>query len=303
MKRLLALLLCLGLLFSLAACELDTSGSTTSSSTASGDTPETAQVSAEFDYSEIPDWTGTTYYVVNNNAPYFTEDELTTENYEYFSPLDSLGRCGTCVGCLDETNMPTGEREDIRSVKPTGWQHVEYDFVDQLSLYNRSHLLAYMLTGENANPQNLITGTRYLNYDGMLPFENLVGDYIRETGNHVLYRVTPVFEGEDLIARGVLMEAESVEDQGEGVYYCVWIWNVQPGVGIDYATGDNWEEDNAIDEDDVSGSYVLNTNSHKFHNIYCEGVQNMNEANKKNYTGLRESLLDDGYTPCPVCTP
>ena len=138
--------------------------------------------------------------------------------------------------------MPTEERGSIGSVKPSGWQTVKYDFVDGKYLYNRCHLLGYQLTGENANEQNLITGTRYLNVDGMLPFENMVADYVKETDNHVMYRVTPVFDGAELVARGVLMEAYSVEDGGDGVEFCVYCYNVQPGVKIDYATGDSEEE-------------------------------------------------------------
>ena len=164
---------------------------------------------------------------------------MTSESFEYYSDLDELGRCGTAYSSVGTDLMPTEKRGSISKVKPSGWQVSKYDFVDGKYLYNRCHLIGYQLTAENANEKNLITGTRYLNVDGMLPFENLVADYVKETENHVLYRVTPVFEGNNLVASGVLMEAESVEDAGDGVEYCVYVYNVQPGVEIDYATGEN----------------------------------------------------------------
>ena len=192
---------------------------------------------------EIPAYDGTPYTAVNGNVPGFTEEELTTEAFELNSELDSLGRCGVAYANICQELMPTEKREDIGRIKPTGWQSVQYGNVDGRSLYNRCHLIGFQLAGENANEKNLITGTRYMNVDGMLPFENLVADYVKETGNHVLYRVTPIFEGTELVARGVQMEAMSVEDGGEGVYFNVYAYNVQPGIGIDYATGDNWLEE------------------------------------------------------------
>ena len=192
---------------------------------------------------EIPAYDGTPYTAVNGNVPGFTEEELTTEAFELYSELDSLGRCGVAYANICQELMPTEKREDIGRIKPTGWQSVQYGNVDGRSLYNRCHLIGFQLAGENANEKNLITGTRYMNVDGMLPFENLVADYVKETGNHVLYRVTPIFEGTELVARGVQMEAMSVEDGGEGVYFNVYAYNVQPGIGIDYATGDNWLEE------------------------------------------------------------
>ena len=191
------------------------------------------------DLAAIPAYSGEPYAVVNGNIPYFTESDLTSESFEYYSDLDELGRCGTAYSSVGTDLMPTEKRGSISKVKPTGWQVSKYDFVDGKYLYNRCHLIGYQLTAENANEKNLITGTRYLNVDGMLPFENLVADYVKETENHVLYRVTPVFEGDNLVASGVLMEAESVEDAGDGVEYCVYVYNVQPGVEIDYATGEN----------------------------------------------------------------
>lgn len=194
---------------------------------------------------EIADYDGSPYAEINGNVPNFTEEDLTTEPFELYSELDDLGRCGVACANICKELMPTEKRGDIGHIKPTGWQSARYDSVDGQSLYNRCHLIGFQLAGENDNRQNLITGTRYMNVDGMLPFENLVADYVKETGNHVLYRVTPVFQGTELVARGVQMEAMSVEDGGEGVYFNVYAYNVQPGIGIDYATGDNWLEEGA----------------------------------------------------------
>lgn len=188
---------------------------------------------------EIPEYSGQAYVAINGNQPFFTEEDFTVQSYETYSELDSLGRCGVAQANIGQDLMPTEDRGSISSVKPSGWQKSSYDFVDGKSLYNRCHLIGWQLTAENANRQNLITGTRYLNVTGMLPFENMVADYIKETDNHVLYRVTPIFEGNDLVAQGVLMEAWSVEDNGEGVCFNVFCYNVQPGVVIDYATGEN----------------------------------------------------------------
>lgn len=185
------------------------------------------------------------YTIINDNKPYFEESDYTTVAFEEYSELDTLGRCGVAYANVCKEIMPTTERGSISSVKPSGWQSVQYDSVDGKYLYNRCHLIGYQLAGENANKQNLITGTRYLNIEGMLPFENMVADYIEETNNHVLYRVTPVFEGDNLVASGVLMEARSVEDDGEGIEFCVYCYNIQPGIKIDYATGDSIESDNA----------------------------------------------------------
>lgn len=191
----------------------------------------------------IPEFDGTTpYVIINENTPFF-EDEKTDESYEIYSELDSLGRCGVTIACIGIDIMPTEERGSIGHVKPSGWQSVKYDIVDGKYLYNRCHLIGFQLAGENDNKKNLITGTRYMNVDGMLPFENMVADYVKETGNHVLYRVSPIFDGTDLVARGVLMEAMSVEDGGEGILFCVFVYNAQPGIVIDYATGESRLED------------------------------------------------------------
>ena len=188
----------------------------------------------------IPPYDGTPYVVLNDNQPSVTEEDMTDVSYEFYSDLDELGRCGVTEACIGRDLMPTEKRGDISSVKPTGWVQNQYDFVDGKSLWNRCHLIGFQLAGENANECNLLTGTRYLNVEGMLPFENLVADYVKETDNHVLYRVTPAFQGTELVARGVQMEAYSVEDSGDGVCFNVFCYNVQPGVEIDYATGDNW---------------------------------------------------------------
>ena len=190
-----------------------------------------------FSLSSIAEYTDKPYVAVNGNVPYFTESELTDQSYEYYSDLDALGRCGTACASIGQDLMPTESRGSIGMVKPSGWHTVRYDdLVDGKYLYNRCHLIGFQLTGENANTKNLITGTRYLNIEGMLPFENMVADYVKENGNHVMYRVTPIFEGDNLLANGVLMEGYSVEDKGAGVSYCVFAYNVQPGIEIDYST-------------------------------------------------------------------
>lgn len=283
-----------------------------------------------FSLQEIPAYSGTPYTEVNSNRPYFTEADMTTQSFETYSELDSLGRCGTAYANVGQDLMPTESRGEIGAVKPTGWHLVKYDNVDGKFLYNRCHLIAYMLTAENANPQNLITGTRYLNTQGMLPFETKVCDYVKNTGNHVLYRVTPVFEGDNLLANGVLMEAYSVEDAGEGICFCIFAYNVQPGIGIDYATGDNWAENGATSQEAAEPvvvetpvpspevqvlpdtpapqepqgtTYVLNTNTMKFHYSTCSSVDDMKEKNKQIYTGSREEIINMGYVPCKRCNP
>ena len=189
--------------------------------------------------SDIPEYSGNAYVYINNNIPFFEEVDLTTTSYEKYSDLDSLGRCGVAIANIGQDLMPTEERGSIGSVKPTGWHTVRYQGIDGNYLYNRCHLIGYQLSGENANEKNLITGTRYLNVEGMLPFENMVADYVEETNNHVLYRVTPIFEGDNLLASGVLIEAKSVEDNGAGIQFNVYCYNVQPGIEIDYETGDS----------------------------------------------------------------
>ena len=256
---------------------------------------ETASVSA------VPPFSGEPYVVLADNVPGFTKEELTSKSYETYSPLDRLGRCGVAQACVGTDLMPTEERGSIGSVKPTGWQTVKYDCVDGKYLYNRCHLIGYQLSGENANKENLITGTRYMNVDGMLPFENMVADYVKETGNHVLYRVTPIYDGDNLVAGGVQMEALSVEDGGEGICFNVYVYNCQPGVSIDYATGESQLDENAIS--DVEASYILNRNSKKFPLPSCSGASSISEANRQEYTGSRDELLVRGYEPCGSCKP
>ena len=192
---------------------------------------------ADFSLEDVAAYTDQAYVAVNDNQPYFSEYDLTGQSDEFYSELDGLGRCGTACARVGVDLMPTEKRESISQVKPSGWQNAKYDNVDGKYLYNRCHLIGFQLSGENANEKNLITGTRYLNVDGMLPFENMIADYVKETENHVMYRVTPVFEGDNLVASGVLLEAQSVEDQGEDLQFCVYVYNVQPGITIDYATG------------------------------------------------------------------
>lgn len=261
---------------------------------------------------EIPQFQEVPYVEINGNQPGFLEDEKAAESFEKYSDLDSLGRCGVAFACIGKDLMPTEDRESISQVKPSGWQTAKYDFVDGKYLYNRCHLIGFQLTGENANEENLITGTRYMNVEGMLPFENMVADYITETENHVLYRVTPIFEGKELVARGVQMEAWSVEDNGEGICFNVYVYNNQPGVSIDYATGESWADDgkaNASDHSESTGEqsqaekYILNTSSHKFHLPDCPFVDDIQEKNKEEYQGNREDLIAEGYEPCGNCHP
>lgn len=292
-----------------------------------------------FNAADVPAYSGEPYTAVNNNEPYFTSDNLTTEAFENYSELDALGRCGVAYANVCLETMPTEKRGSISEVKPTGWHSVKYDNVDGKSLYNRCHLIGYQLTDENANQQNLITGTRYLNVDGMLPFENMVADYVKETDNHVLYRVTPIFTGDNLVADGVLMEGYSVEDEGDGICFCVYAYNVQPGITIDYATGDSWLSSEKGNSDSSSGGnsavsqsaadksgtqqaavqtesvketsapvstgteYILNTNTKKFHYPSCSSVKQMKASNKKEYTGSRDDLIAQGYDPCKKCNP
>ena len=261
----------------------------------------TPQQQAAIGLSSLPEYSGQAYVELNNNVPFFTEEDLTSASFEEYSPLDELGRCGTAYACISTDLMPTEPRGSIGQVKPSGWKIAKYDFVDGKYLYNRCHLIGFQPTGENANEQNLITGTRYLNVTGMLPFENLTADYIKETGNHVLYRVTPVFTGDELVARGVVMEAMSVEDKGDGVLFNVYCYNVQPGVTIDYATGDSALDGTTDEGEQVS--YILNTNTKKFHLPSCPSVNEMKPEYRQEYDGSRTILEAQGYSPCGRCKP
>lgn len=256
-----------------------------------------------FSFSDIPTYSDAAFAVIHNNVPYFTEDEITAESFENYSPLDLLGRCGVCVASIGPDIMPTDERGPIGSVKPTGWHSIKYDGIDGKFLYNRCHLLGFQLTGENANERNLITGTRYLNTDGMLPFENMVADYVKETGNHVMYRVTPVFEGDNLLAHGVLMEGYSVEDDGAGILFCVYCYNVQPGISIDYLDGSSEKSADIPTRKPEEISYVLNMSSRKFHKPSCSSVEKISPQNRKDTDSSKDKLLSEGFSPCGSCNP
>lgn len=259
----------------------------------------------EISLQDIPKYTNEPYVVINDNNPFFTEEDYTETSFETYSELDELGRCGVAYANVGVDIMPTEKRGEIGHVKPTGWKSVKYDIVEGKSLYNRCHLLGFQLTGENANKENLITGTRYFNVDGMLPFENMIADYVKETENHVLYRVTPMYEGENLVADGVLMEAWSVEDNGEGVCFNVFAYNVQPGIVIDYATGDSAlaEQKTQVQSGTENNTYILNTSGKKFHRPNCSSVANMAPENKKEYTGKKADLIAQGYESCGRCNP
>lgn len=261
----------------------------------------------------IPAYDGRAYVAVNNNEPFFTDSDMTTTAFENYSDLDSLGRCGVAYANICKDIMPTEERGKIGMIKPSGWHTVKYDVIKDRYLYNRCHLIGYQLAGENANPKNLITGTRYLNVEGMLPFENLVADYVNNTGNHVLYRVTPMFSGSNLVANGVLIEAKSVEDNGGGIFFNVYCYNVQPGVGINYENGDSWldgttgsassgsdssaAENSAADSSNSETMVHITATGKKYHRAGCRTL-------KKSDT---EVTLDEaksmGLSPCGICNP
>lgn len=254
----------------------------------------------------------------NGNVPYFTKDEIVKESYEHYSDLDELGRCGVAMACIGVDLMPKEgeERGSISSVKPSGWDQEEYSasIVPGRFLYHRAHLIGWQLTAENANKKNLITGTQSMNTKGMILFENMVADYLKEEpGNHVMYRITPDFKDQKLVASGVLMEAYSVEDEGEGVSFCVYIYNSQPGIEIDYKTGKSQlanitnqpsgTPEETPEETPEGETYILNTSTKRFHAPGCSGISTMKDENKQVYTGKREDLIDDGYTPCGSCNP
>lgn len=314
---LIALLLCLSVLVGCSAGE-STSGtsssgttrpqSTTSSTTTTvipttSTTTTVAPKDEVFDLADVPAYSGEPVAVVHGNIPYFTEDDYTTEGFETYASLDTLGRCGVAYACVCLETMPTEPRGDIGSVKPTGWHSVQYSCVNGGSLYNRCHLLGWQLTGEDANKSNLITGTRYLNEEGMLPFENMIADHIKEKDIHVLYRVTPIFEGDNLLASGVLMEGWSVEDEGETVCFCVYAYNVQPDIEIDYATGESKYVGEDIPTLDPTVTYIANKSKGKFHYPTCSSVTAMSEKNKVFFYGTREEVIAAGYSPCGSCNP
>lgn len=266
-------------------------------------------VTSENWFDSVPEYRGTPYIEINNDIPFFSAaDKQNREAFEIYSDLDALGRCQVAYANICEELMPTEDREaSLNSVTPAGWHQNQYH---GKWLYNRCHLIGYQLAAENANEKNLITGTRYFNVEGMLPFENTVADYIDDNpSNHVLYRVTPVYKEEnDLVAYGVLMEAWSVEDNGYGCQFCVFVYNVQQGVEIDYATGENREATEDISSADSSqnktgDTYILNINSKKFHKEDCSSGKRIGEKNKSVYTGQRDELISQGYTPAECCNP
>ena len=252
---------------------------------------------------QVPEYSGEPFSVLNGNIPLFTEEDITDESYEYYGDLDALNRCTVTMASIGRDLMPTEDRGNIGQVKPTGWVTAKYDFVDGKYLYNRCHLIGFQLTGENANAENLITGTRYMNVDGMLPFENMVADYIKETGNHVLYRVVPVFEGDNLVADGVTMEAWSVEDDGEGICFYVYIYNVQPGVEIDYATGESRLAQAVGESDEIVLAYVVNTSSKKFHDASCSQAESIKPENRETFETTRSQMIAWDFTPAGCCKP
>ena len=294
----------------------------------------------------VPPYSGNAYADINGDVPFFTEEEMTSEAFHEYWPLDELGRCTGAYACVGPETLPRQKRGDISEVKPTGWNTNRYSDIDGEMLFNRCHLIGHLLTGQDANERNLVTGTRYMNTEGMLPFEESVRMYVEGTRHHVMYRVRPYFEGDNLVCSGVLMEARSVEDPR--VQFCAFCYNVQPGFEIDYTTGDNWravtskdeeihsiiadpeileeadarqagEETDALQTSEVTDSrrtaeapqeeaarevrYILNTNTRKFHLPYCSSVQDIKDKNKQESAEDRESLIDQGYTPCKLCSP
>ena len=335
MKKIIALLLTLVMVFSFTGCEIDAydtsslsnsseisidvesnissvvsshvSSKTESISQSVGGTP------APVKPSNIPAYSGKAYTIINNNIPSFSADELTTIGYEKYSPLDSLGRCGVALASCGKEIMPADgeERGNISSIKPTGWVQAQYSGVSGGYLYNRCHLIGWQLSAENANNKNLITGTRYLNTEGMLPFENMVADYIKETGNHVAYRITPIFEGNNLLASGVQMEAYSIEDNGNGICFNVYCYNVQPGITINYATGSSTSSstNSSSSSSTSSTSSQVTTSSTPSTTVYVwisgSGTKyhsNSSCSNMKNPSQVTKEVAESqGRTPCSKC--
>lgn len=272
---------------------------------------------------EIPEYCGAAYVEINGNLPFFTDDDITDVAFERYSPLDALGRCGVAFACIGTELMPTEERGEIASITPAGWEYKgvsnnnEYAFIEGGYVYNRCHLVGFQLAGENDNEQNLITGTRYLNIEGMLPFENMVADYVEKSENHVMYRVTPIYDGLDYIPQGVLMEAYSVEDSGLGICFCIFAYNVQPGVSIDYFTGVNVGDGSILPDvdgnrgdgsgesngDQVIVLYIISINSNKFHLSNSSCVERIKEENRKEFNCTRDEMIENDYVPCKICNP
>lgn len=313
---------------SAAAVQAGTAVAAAETGSGSQESGATFQRPMAFVEASIPSWNGADaiplsadgpWTAVNGNVPYFTEEDMAQGVFESYSDLDSLGRCGQAYALVCEELMPTEKRESIGMVKPSGWHTVKYPgIISDLYLYNRCHLIGFQLAGENANEKNLVTGTRYLNVTGMLPFEDEVADHVHETGHHVLYRVTPLFIGDEPVCRGVEMEALCTEDKGVtdggGVEFHVFAYNVQPGIGIDYATGESWALDGGnaaetaaetVPAQTAEGAmeYALNISSMKFHYPDCTGVAKANPDNIRLWTATRDELIEDGYSPCGICRP
>lgn len=293
-------------------------------------TAEPPKATIPFDYSVVPSYNGNASVQVNGNVPYFTDDEIqyakSNPGFEIYGDQDCLGRCTTAWASVGIETMPADgeERGEIGQINPTGWQTVEYDSVPGKYLYNRCHLLGWQLTNENSNAKNLITGTYAMSVDGMLKYEDDVASYVKSTGNHVLYRATPLFVGDELLARGVLIEARSLEDDGAGLQFCVWVYNAQAGITIDYADGSSSEtpllsaaeESTAVAEtesaeeatantatEEQTHTYILNTNTGKFHVMGCSQVKRMKDANKSEVESTRADMIARGYSPCQKCNP
>lgn len=255
----------------------------------------------------VPAYAGDPYVVIEDNVPQFSTNDAARLAFEDYTELDDFGRCGAAYACISQRLMPTEERGSIASVTPSGWINAEYDFIDGGYLYNRCHLIGYQLTGENDNERNLITGTRYMNIQGMLPFENMVADHIVEEDHFVLYRVTPVFGGNNLVASGVQMEAfcvdcgEDAESDEDKFMFNVFCYNVQPGVVINYATGESHAAE--LNFTGEEHSYILNTSSMKFHLEDCSGATAISADNREERTCTREELVFLGYAPCGSCNP
>ncbi len=305
---------------------------------------EPSNISDKTIQESIPKYSDSPYCNVNKGKPTFTQSEITTKSYEKLGELDSMGRCTSAMACLGEDLMPSEsqERGSISEIHPTGWRQVMYKSVTGEALYNRCHIIGWQLTGNDAVEENLITGTQYMNNEGMEPYESKIAQYIRSSGNHVMYRVTPVFKGKEKVARGVHMEAYSVEDKGSGISFNIYCYNVQPNISINYATGEsesNIEDDcdgyttsrngktyysknlkdssktqssNMTNSNKISTSssgstksdgYVLNTNTMRFHYSTCNSVKNMSSRNMESTNKSREELIKEGYTPCGSCNP
>ena len=313
------------------------------SSTATSISDATSLPSVYINDIEIPAYSGDAYTEINNNEPFFTKSDITTNEFETYSDLDRLGRCGVAFANISNYTMPTEERGKIGQVKPSGWHSIRYDNVDGKYLYNRCHLIGYQLAAENANKKNLITGTRYLNIVGMLDYENKVAEYVKTTNNHVLYRVTPIFYEQDLVSRGVLMEGYSVEDSGAGIKFNIFAYNIQPDININYATGDsclastgkpgmtidNMEVEEENDDESLSdvtnivisestsnpnmnghdiGTYespvfVVNKRTKKYHTQDCKWAAKISEIDRDTIIGEPSYLERLGYVPCKTCKP